>query len=206
MRQKLEEEEKLRKAAERRAQDLEVQRQQFEQQQRPASPTQEDDWGLEPDGYVEAKHLKKTASQLRNQTSATEKQVHQLEQRLAYFEAKSQMDQIKDFNEVVNDENLSTFAKLYPRDYNTMLKNPDLAEKSVTAYNMIKNYGIYSKRLHDADKKIEQNMSKPASSNTVAPQQPSTPLTRVGDYERRVLSEADKDRINRQLEEKRSRY
>ena len=206
MRKKLEEEERLRLAAERRADDLEKSRsEQANLYTRAPIQAQEEDYGSDPDDYVATKTLKKTASALKTQAQDTQQQVHQLQERLAYFEAKTQLDSIKDFNEVVNDDNLKNFARLYPRDYNTMMKNSDLTEKSMTAYNMIKNYGIYEKAIAKADAKIANNLSKPASANIANPQQPQTPLSRLNDYERRVLTEADKDRINKDLESRRSR-
>jgi hypothetical protein len=51
------------------------------------------------------------------------------------------------------------------------------------------------------DKRIEQNKNKPRSIANVAPQTGDTPLTKVGDYDRRILTEERKAEIRRQVEE-----
>ncbi len=69
---------------------------------------------------------------------------------------------------------------------------------------MIKNYGISNPGLNVVDEKLAQNKLKPRSASSQSPQAPQTPLTRLGDYERRVLSDSDRDRIMAEVERKKS--
>ncbi len=207
MRKKLEAEEDARKAAERRLQELE-QRLQASQQGSSSSSTiltanEEEDLAVDNEDYIQAKHVKNSNKKFNTKLSATEKRIAELENKLSYFEAKVDTDSLKDFNEVVTEDNLQTFARLYPDDYSSMMSNPNLKSKSKTAYNMIKNYGIAIPRdVREADQKIAANNQKPKLASLGSPQSPQTPLTRIGDYERRVLSEADRDRIMAEVERK----
>lgn len=178
MRRKLE-------AAEQRAANLERQLQ--DNNQRPAQePTETEDFG-DLDDVATNKRLASTHKKLSSRQSESDKKVAALEQKLSYFEAKSEIDSIKDFNDVVTDDNLKTFARLYPDDYETVMANPNLKSKSKTAYNMIKNYGIaqnpLTKQLDQMktyDKKIESNKAKPNASAS-APVSGS-PLVKYGRY------------------------
>jgi len=204
--------------AERRALEAERLVKQYAEQQaaaqsvhQPMTIEESDDIGVDNEDYVQAKHIKTSNKKISTKVSAAEKRLLELEQKLAYFEAKVDTDSIKDFNEVVSDENLKTFAKLYPDDYQTMMSNPNLKSKSKTAYNMIKNYGIMDANRSvshalDVEQKLSQNKQKPQASSNASPQQPQTPLTRLGDYERRTLTEADRDRIMAEVERKKASW
>lgn len=215
LRKKLEAEEHARQAIEQRYQELErsVKQNLSNNNTPPTPPILEETDGIDIDNedYVQAKHIKTSNKKISTKVSAAEKRLLELEQKLAYFEAKVDTDTLKDFNEVVSEENLKTFAKLYPDDYQTMMANPNLKAKSKTAYNMIKNYGIIDAHnsvntFLDAEQKLQKNNQKPQASSSVSPQQPQTPLTRIGDYERRVLTEADRDRILAEVERKKASW
>lgn len=200
LRKKLEVEESARKAAERRAQELEQRSQQIAHQSQPV-PVEEEDIQIDNEDYVQAKHIKSSTKKLKSKLTVTEQKLAELEQKFSYMQAQREVDALPDFYKVVNDDNIKTFARLYPEDYESMMANPNLSARSKTAYNMIKNYGI----IQPVDTTAQQermiaNQNKPKSSATVASQIPQTPLTKVGEYERRVLTDADKDRINRMLQ------
>jgi len=204
--------------SERRALEAERLVKQYTEQQIAAQPVvhhapieESDDIGVDNEDYVQAKHIKTSNKKISTKVSAAEKRLLELEQKLAYFEAKVDTDSLKDFNEVVSDENLKTFAKLYPDDYQTMMSNPNLKSKSKTAYNMIKNYGIMDANKSvsqslDIEQKLSQNKQRPQASSNASPQQPQTPLTRLGDYERRTLTESDRDRIMAEVERKKASW
>lgn len=202
MRKKLEAEEAARIAAERRAAELEQRiNQSTSSSQAPALPDEEE-LSVDNEDYVQAKHIKTSNKKIKTQLTATERKIAELEQKLSYFEAKVDTDTLKDFNQIVSEDNLKTLARLYPDDYQTMMSNPNLRSKSKTAYNMIKNYGIVAAEVKDAEQKIAANKQKPQLASLGNPQQPQTPLTRLNDYERRVLTEADRDRILAEVERK----
>lgn len=207
MRKKLEAEEAARKEAERRAEEAErrAQGSRTEIQQSAAISMEEsDDTGLDPEDYAQNKYIQKNTKRINSKLSAAEQKMAALEQKLAYFEAKSETDAIKDFNDIVTDDNIKTFARLYPEDHELVMSNPNLRAKAKTMYNMIKNYGIANPVLSAVDEKLAANKAKPKSASSQSPQAPQTPLTRLGDYERRVLSDSDRDRIMQEVERKKS--
>jgi len=205
MRKKLEAEAEARKQAERRAEEAERLAAARNTMQS-VSPESEEEFALgDPDDYAQNKNIQKVTKKLSSKFSQADHRVQKLEEKLAYLEAKAEMGNIKDFDQVVTDENLKTFQTLYPRDFATMMKNPDLTEKSVTLYNMIKNYGILNNKIKDSQEKIQANKQKPAVGAQGNGQTPQTPLARLNDYDRRVLTEADRDRILARVEEMRRR-
>ena len=200
LRKKLEAEEAARKAAEKRAQELEQRSQHISSQPQPV-PVEEEDIQIDNEDYVQAKHVKSSTKKLKSKLTATEQRIAELEQKLSYMQAQREVDSLPDFYSVVSDDNIKTFARLYPEDYESMMANPNLSSRSKTAYNMIKNYGIIQKPDTRAqEEKLVANQYKPKAAASVSNQSPQTPLTKVGDYERRVLTEADKDRINHMLQ------
>jgi len=205
MRRKIEEGERRIQESERRAQEAERIAQSY-QQSNPQSPQmvqEEEELNIDNEDYVQAKHVKTSTKKLHKRVSDTDKKILELEQKLSYFEAKVDTDSLKDFDSIVSNENLKTLATLYPDDYQTMMASPNLKAKSKTAYNMIKNYGISSAPDTSVqDSKISSNKNKPQSSSVVAPQSPSTPLTRLSEYERRVMTEDDRNRVLKELERK----
>ena len=209
MRKKLEAEESARKIAEQRAQDLERVMQGYQQSQPVAQQAVEevDDLGVDNEDYVQAKHVKTSNKKISKKISIAEQKLAEIEQRLSYMQAKVDTSSLKDFEEVVSDENLKTLAKLYPEEYETLRMNQNMSAKSKVAYNMIKNYGIMegvksTNRLADVEDKINQNKQRPQAASNAAPQQPQTPLTRLGDYDRRIMTESDRDRIMAEVERK----
>ena len=203
MRKKLEAEESARISAERRAADLEQRLQnspQNSQTQVIAPLPEEEDFAVDNEDYVQAKHIKTSNKKMKIKLSETERKLLELEQKLSYFEAKVDTDTLKDFNTVVSEDNLKSLARLYPDDYQTMMANPNLKAKSKTAYNMIKNYGIVNN--NDVEQRINANKQKPQMASVGAPQQPQTPLSRLNDYDRRVLTDDDRDRIMQEVERK----
>jgi hypothetical protein len=207
MRKKLEAEELARKDAEKRVVEIERKFQSYS----PATsqePTDSEDFG-DPEDVVVNKQFASTTKKLNLKFSESDQKIAALEQKLSYFEAKSELDSIKDFNEVVTDENLRTFARLYPDDYETVMTNPNLRLRSKTAYNMIKNYGISQNSVRQGeilksyDKKIEANKAKPGSSAS-APVSGS-PLTKYGRYEedgRLVMTEEDAKQVHKDMRRK----
>jgi len=203
LRKKLEQEEEARKQAERRAEEAE--RRYEGRTQQVAPPNDDDDFIADPDDYLQAKQFIPHSKKIKSKQKEHDDEIKNLKERLAIFEAKTEIDQIKDFNEVVNTENLKTLARLYPEDYEVMNTHNDLRKKAKSAYNMIKRYGIIDYQVDQAEERMEKNKKKPGNAGTAAPQQPQTPLSRLGDYERRVLTESDRDRILRRVEEMKSR-
>jgi hypothetical protein len=193
-------------AAERRSQELErmIQMNMSQQQNNKMNVVDNDDedFGLSDDTYIEGKHLKKYVKSLKQELKNTRKQFEEYNQQNALTQAEIRLkNQFNDFDTVVNKENLEKLQQQKPALYRTILANPDVYDKGYTAYELIKHSGIISDQYEDLDRKVEENRSKPRSAANASPQSSDTPLTRVGDYDRRVLTEDRKDQLRRQVEE-----
>lgn len=182
-------------AAERRALELE----RAMAAQKPQVQEQEELEDVQDDDYLNGKKYKKYYKGLKEELRATRDELKQYMEKASLSSADLKLRaQFSDFEQVVNDENIRKFASLYPEDYETLRHNPDIYAKGKTVYNMIKNYGI-TKNYKEVDKKLEDNRNRPKSAASASPQSADTPLTRVGDFDRRVLTEDDKTRLRREM-------
>ena len=161
----------------------------------------EDDFDLSDDTYIEGKHLKKYVRSLKNELKNTKKQFEDFNQQQALSHAEMRLkNQFSDFETVVNKANIEKFAQQNPVLYRTILANTDIYDKGYAAYELIKHSGIITDQYDALEKKVEENRFKPRSAANVSPQSGETPLTRVGDYDRRILTEERKDQLRRQVE------
>jgi len=194
-------------AAERRAQELErmVQMnmsQQSQNNQKMQIVDDEDDFDLSDDTYIEGKHLKKYVKNLKQELKNTKRQFEEYNQQNALTQAEMRLkSQFSDFETVVSKENLERLQQQKPVLYRTILANSDIYDKGYVAYELIKNSGILTDQYQELDRKVEENKFKPRSAANAAPQSGDTPLTRVGDYDRRILSEDRKNQLRKQVEE-----
>ncbi len=162
----------------------------------------DDDFDISDDTYIEGKHLKRYVKNLKQELKNTKKQFEEFNQQNALTQAEMRLkNQFNDFETVVNKENLEKLQQQKPALYRTILSNPDIYDKGYTAYELIKNSGILVDQYQELDKKVEENKSKPRSAANASPQSGDTPLTRIGDYDRRILSEDRKNQLRKQVEE-----
>lgn len=162
----------------------------------------EDYFDLSDDTYIEGKHLKKYVKNLKQELKNTRKQWEEYNQQNAITQAEIRLkNQFNDFESVVNKENLEKLQYQKPALYRTILANSDIYDKGYAAYELIKHSGILADHYQELDKKVEENKFKPRSAANASPQSGDTPLTRVSDYDRRILSEERKDQLRRQVEE-----
>jgi len=162
----------------------------------------DDDFDMSDDTYVEGKHLKKYVKNLKQELKNTKRQFEEYNQQNAITNAEMRLkNQFNDFESVVSKENLEKLQQQKPALYRTILANTDIYDKGYTAYELIKNSGILAGNYQELDKKVEENRSRPRSAANAAPQSGDTPLARVGDYDRRVLTEERKDQLRRQVDE-----
>jgi hypothetical protein len=203
----LQEAEERAAAAERKAQE---QQQYRESNNVPVNQEEEEALG-DPDDYVYNKNLQRTTKKIKGELSETKAALQELQQRLEISEAKSEINALKDFDEVVSKDNIKTFARLYPDEYATIMASPNLRTRSKLAYNMIKNYGIaeaspllrQTEEIRMAEKKIEANKLKPSPSSSAPVSQ--SPLTKFGRYDtdgRLVMTEEDAKRIQAEVRRK----
>ena len=162
----------------------------------------EDDFDISDDTYIEGKHLKKYVKNLKRELKETKKQFQEFNEQSAVVNAEMRLkSQFTDFDSVVTKENLEKLQFQKPSLYRTILANPDMYDKGYAAYELIKGSGIIDNQYQELDKRIEENRSKPRSAANASPQSGDTPLTRVGDYDRRILTEERKEQLRQQVEE-----
>jgi len=194
-------------AAERRSQELERMIQMNMSQQNQQSNKinivdNDDDFDISDDTYIEGKHLKKYVKNLKQELKNTKKQFEEYNQQNAITQAEIRLkSQFNDFENVVNKENLEKLQHQKPALYRTILANSDIYDKGYTAYELIKHSGIVTDHYQELDKRVEENRLKPRSAANASPQSSDTPLTRIGDYDRRILTEDRKDQLRRQVDE-----
>ena len=196
-------------AAERRNRELESMIQQNMNQQK-ANKMQiddSDDFDMSDDTYVEGKHLKKYVKTLKQELKNQRQQFEEFNQKNSVAQAEMRLkSQFNDFDSVVSRENLEKLSMKRPELYRSIISNPDLYDKGHAAYEMIKNSGILTNQYEDIDRRVEENKLKPRSASNAAPQSGDTPLSRAGDYDRRILTEERKAFLRKQSEEAARNY
>jgi hypothetical protein len=193
--------------AERRAQELQRYLEMQYSQQQPKQPQQVQesvsnfDLDIDEDGYVDGKKFKKVVQTLFKQQQDDRKKYEEALQRNSVSQAEIQLkSQFSDFDSVVSKENLERLAVQKPALYRSIMASQDIYDRGYAAYEMIKSSNISGNDGYaHIDKKLEENRSKPRSAASASPQAGETPLTRVGDYDRRVLTEAKKEQIRRDV-------
>lgn len=181
--------------AERRAAEVEQLLQQQKQQQY-QQPTQnvevQDEFKVEDDVYIDGKKFNTYLERKKQEDRRAREENQRLQQQILSSLAEQRIrSEIPDFDQVVSAENLKNLAAIKSESYQSMMSNPDLYAKAKTAYDMIKGYGLHED-YSDMNKKIADNKGKPRAAASVAPQQADTPLSRVGDYDRRILTDAQR--------------
>lgn len=147
------------------------------------APEPEEDLGfsLGDNDLAEGKHLSKLA-----------KEVKKLKQELYGYRQKTTEEvteakikaQYPDFDKVVNAENVQSLREMYPEIAATLNSSNDLYGKAVSAYTMIKKFGIIqeeNKFQADIDR-AQKNAAKPRALTSVSPQQGDSPLSRANAF------------------------
>lgn len=204
------EERRKREAAEQRARELEYQLQQRLQEQerksRYVEPDADDEFDIDDDSYLEGKQVKKILSKINKRLKTTEEQFKQESQRNAVVNAeRALMSEFKDFKEIVTRDNLERLQYEKPSVYRSIMANPDIYDQGYTAYEALKNFKK-ADPYEDYDRRIEENRQRPRSAASAAPQVGESPLTRAKDYDRRVLTDADRERIRRNVQAAKMNY
>jgi len=194
-------------AAERRSYELERHIQQNMSQNQQSNKIrieedEDDNFGVSDDDYIEGKQFKKYVKSLKKDLKETRQRFEEYNHQSSMTQAEMRLkSQYPDFDAVVSKENLEKLANLKPSLHRTIFANQDIYDRGYTAYEMIKSSGISSDEYKQVDKRLDDNRAKPRSSSNVAPQSGETPLSKVGEYDRRVLSEDRKDQLRRMVEE-----
>jgi hypothetical protein len=146
----------------------------------PQEPEEVDTFGMNPDDLVEGKHLSKVAREikaLKQQLDAAQNQNY-----MSTTEARLKA-QFPDLDKVLTPDNIETFKYAYPELASTIDSTKDIYTKAVSAYTMIKKFGVYQEPGFNAEKEIaKKNAAKPRPLASVAPQQGDSPMSRANAF------------------------
>ncbi len=184
--------------AERRAAEMERQIQALQQAQK-AAPQEDDEMHFDDEGYVEGKQLKKYVKTLKTEMKQMRQQLQESQQQTHQSSAEMRLkSRYSDFDSVVTPDNIQKLATLKPSLYRSLMSNTDLYDKGETAYDSIKAF-VATERYEAEDRRLEENAKKPRSSAVAPSQSADSPLARVGDYDRRILTEERKEQLRQQV-------
>lgn len=158
--------------------------------------SQDDTIDYQEDEVIEGRHLSKVKQQIKaleQKLRASQGQSHQLA-----IEAKIKA-QYPDFDQVVSRDNIELLNAMDPVLANALSKSPDLYEKAVSTYNVIKKFNIPNYDRYEAEtKKIQENRAKPRSLASVAPQKGDGPLSKVNIFAQGLTKDV-KDMLNKEM-------
>jgi len=138
------------------------------------------DINLAPDDLAEGKHLSKVDKRIKN----LEKELNTYKKQTAAMTVEAKLkSQFPDFYEVVTQSNIEQFAASHPEIAGTLNSSQDLYATAVSAYKLIKKFGIYQDPTVEQDKiRVQKNAAKPRPLNSIAPQQGDSPLGRANAF------------------------
>ncbi len=151
----------------------------------PKEQAEEDEsFHLGDDDIAEGKHIAKVDKRAQNKIRA-------LEERLSKYEAKTAEERAEaalrtkyaDFDKVVSHDNVAMLTEAYPELARTLHSTNDLYTKAVSAYTLIKKFGIYQESPFNTEKAVAlKNVTKPRPLASVSPQQGDSPLGRANAF------------------------
>jgi len=195
----------LREARERAERERDLYKRQLEiaqSNQRPqAPPKQPETYSIAPDDLVEGRHLAKY-----------DQEIKKLRQELVNYQAMSVETRLKsqyrDFSSVVNEENIAMLRTAEPELAEAIKSSPDLYNKAVAAYTMIKKLGIVPDATQNSQQTLAQeNAAKPRPVVSANSQPGNTsPLSNVNLLTQRGFSKAQQqEKYREMMEAKRNR-
>ncbi len=145
------------------------------------APVDEDlSLNLGADDSAEGKHLSKV-----------ERKIKKLEDQLAKERRQTTEDRAEallrskyaDFDKVVSRDNIDMLSEAYPELARSLHATDDLYTKAVSAYTLIKKFGIYQESPLSSEKaQVLKNTAKPRPLTSVSPQQGDSPLARANAF------------------------
>jgi hypothetical protein len=171
----------------------------------PKEQSDEDEaFHLGDDDIAEGKHISKVDKRAQSKIKA-------LEERLSKYEAQSAEEKAEtalrakyaDFDKVVSRDNIEMLTEAYPELARSLYSTNDLYTKAVSAYTLIKKFGIYQESPFNSEKAIAmKNVAKPRPLASVSPQQGETPMTRANAFANGLTDDL-KAQLRREMEEAR---
>jgi hypothetical protein len=162
------------------------------------------DFGFKEDDLIEGKHLKTAMKKIKQLEDQQKQYIRQSTESTAEMKLRTQFP---DFDKVMTLENVQMLSASYPELARTVNTSSDLYDKAVSAYTMIKRFGIYNEApVGDMNKqKAIANTAKPRPLASVNPQQGETPLSRANAFAE-GLTDSLKEQLRKEMHEARRLY
>lgn len=191
----------------RRIEELEARPRHREEATTPKEQFEEDeDFHLGADDIAEGKHIAKVDKRAQNKIKALEDRLAKYESKTAEERAEAQLRaKYADFDKVVSRDNIDLLTEAYPELARSLYSTNDLYTKAVSAYTLIKKFGIYQESPFTSEKAVAlKNVAKPRPLASVSPQQGDSPLTRANAFANGLTDEL-KAQLRKEMEQARSR-
>lgn len=186
-------------AAERRAAQLEYERNLELQRRQPVHNEPEEEFNVEDDTYIEGRQLKKYVRSLKNEIDRIKKDAEVQTERMRNDMAINTLKaQYKDFSQVVNEQSLQELQRRSPSLFDSIARNPDMYKRGEGLYELLK-HNAPSQNSYYAPK--PQEVAKPKSAAGIGATPSQSPLVKFTPGERRELSEDYKAEVRRRVEQ-----
>lgn len=175
----------------------ELARQLAAQQQKPSYSDSEDELHGADDDLIERRHLKKY---VRKQQEEITKTKEELQAKMAQIEQQNIERRLRErypnIDQVLTDQNIEKLRQSKPAVYRSIMANPNLEDRGELALEAIQTW-IETPQQKSTSDRIDNNRNKPrtASSGQIA----ENPLASIDNYDRRTLSESDRERLRQQV-------
>lgn len=148
----------------------------------------EEDLELEED-LVEA-----DSSRISKELKSLRREMKGYQQQSSTLAVEAQLkSQFSDFDSTVTKENIEALRLVYPEIAQTINQSPDLYNKAVSAYTLIKRLGIQQEDIYKGDKELARNNSnKPRPLVSVSPQQGNSPISQANAFANGLTDELKK--------------
>jgi len=178
--------------------------QESQQPQKQQQPSVDDDidFNLDPNDYVEPKHLNKFKNKIKN----LEQQLQNQQQQAALMTTETRLkSQYPDFDKVVSKDNIEALRYAYPEIAETLNSSTDLYSKAVSAYTLIKKFGIAQEinSNYDQDRElVKKNATKPRPLVSASPQQGTSPMAMANAFQNGLTDDVKRQLYKEMIEAK----
>lgn len=132
---------------------------------------------LNPDDLVEARYVDNKLKKIEEQLAAYQQQTTAIA-----IEARLKA-QYADFDHVVTKDNLDILRVTHPELHATLTHSPDLYNKAVSAYTLIKQLNISSHDEYEQDRQLaHKNATKPKPTASISGRHGASPLSSVNGF------------------------
>lgn len=190
----------LRQSKEKLQRELDEARELLAQRQAATKPAEDNidlsDLGITENDLAEGRHILSIKKELAALKKAREEDAKRIAMSTAEMRIKHDFP---DFEKVVSYENQKKLREMDPDVADAILATGDVYKAHAMAYKMIKLLNIHRDTTYDADKlKAQQNLAKPKSLSTIAPQKSESPLSHANAFANGLTPEL-KDQLVKEM-------